>query len=281
MEPSPFCGRLILRRLRLCYAGAEPGYAHFLEDLPMMIYPTMELMNGRCVTLDKGRLDNPMLWHVDPVETAKGFAASGAEWMHLTDFNAVRGEDTNAGLVEEIIRSVGIPVQLGGGMRSREQIEHWIDRGAGRVTVGTLAARDPALVAELAKQHPDQIVLAVDVWQGQVMTEGWRQSGAFQPQTYIEAFGDAPFAAIIITDIDSDMSDVEAQLGLIAGLAERAKAPVIASGVVRGVDDIARLKYIPNISGSLVGRALFRKTLTLAEALEVARPQSEPIAEFL
>ena len=133
----------------------------------MMIYPTMELMNGRCVTLDKGRLDNPMLWHVDPVETAKGFAASGAEWMHLTDFNAVRGEDTNAGLVEEIIRSVGIPVQLGGGMRSREQIEHWIDRGDGRVTVGTLAARDPALVAELAKQHPDQIVLAVDVWQGQ------------------------------------------------------------------------------------------------------------------
>lgn len=247
----------------------------------MMIYPTMELMNGRCVTLDKGRLDNPMLWHVDPVETAKGFAADGAEWMHLTDFNAVQGDDSNVPVVEEIIRSVGIPVQLGGGMRSRDQVERWIDRGVGRVTVGTLAARDPALVADLAKQHPDQIVLAVDVWQGQVMTEGWRKSGAFDPGTYIDAFGDAPFAAIIITDIDSDMSDVDAQLGLIAGLAERAKAPVIASGVVRSADDIARLKYIRNISGALVGRALFRKSLTLSDALEVARPQSEPVAEFL
>ncbi len=247
----------------------------------MMIYPTIELMNGRCVTLDKGRLDNPMLWHVDPVETAKGFAAAGAEWMHLTDFNAVQGDGANKSIVEEIIRTVGIPVQLGGGMRSREQIEHWIDRGAGRVTVGTLAARDPSLVAELAKQHPDQIVLAVDVWQGQVMTEGWRKSGAFAPDTYIDAFEDAPFAAIIITDIDSDMSDVEAQLGLIAGLADRAKAPVIASGVVRNADDISRLKYIRNISGALVGRALFRKSLTLSDALEVACPQQEPVAEFL
>ena len=247
----------------------------------MMIYPTMELMNGRCVTLDKGRLDNPMLWHVDPVETAKGFAADGAEWMHLTDFNAVQGDGKNRTLVEDIIRSAGIPVQLGGGMRSREQIEHWIDRGAGRVTVGTLAARDPALVSELARQHPDQIVLAGDVWQGQVMTEGWRKSGAFAPGAYIEAFEDAPFAAIIITDIDSDMSDLEAQLGLIAGLAERATAPVIASGVVRSADDISRLKYIRNISGALVGRALFRRALTLRQALDVARPQPEPVADFL
>lgn len=247
----------------------------------MMIYPTMELMNGRCVTLDKGRLEDPVLWHVDPVETAKGFAAAGAEWMHLTDFNAVEGDDSNVALVEEIIRCVGIPVQLGGGMRSREQVERWIDRGAGRVTVGTLAARDPALVADLARQHPDQIVLAVDVWQGQVMTEGWRKSGAFQPEAYIEAFGTAPFAAIIITDIDSDMTDVEAQLGLIAGLAERAQAPVIASGVVRSADDVSRLKYIPNIAGALVGRALFRKTMTLQDALAVARPQPEHVADFL
>lgn len=246
----------------------------------MIIYPTMEIQNGHCVTLEKGRLDEPMIWHVDPLETAKGFAASGAEWMHLTDFNALEGDHSNEELVTEIIRGAGLPVQLGGGMRSREQIEHWIDKGAGRIVVGTLAARDPHLVRELAKLHPDQIVLAVDVWQGQVMTEGWRESGAFEPAAYIEAFGDAPFAGIIVTDIDSDMSDVEAQLGLISSLAEKAKAPVIASGVVRKADDISRLKYIGNISGALVGRALFRKTLTLEEALETAQPVPEPIAEF-
>ncbi|AZV78569.1 1-(5-phosphoribosyl)-5-[(5-phosphoribosylamino)methylideneamino] imidazole-4-carboxamide isomerase [Parasedimentitalea marina] len=247
----------------------------------MMIFPTMELQNGLCVTLDKGRLDEPMLWHVDPVETACGFAASGAEWMHLTDFNAIEGNGDNAELIEQIIRTAGIPVQLGGGMRSREHIEHWLEKGAGRIVVGTLAALDPQLVEELARQHPDQIVLAVDVWQGQVMTDGWRQSGAFTPEAFIAAFGDTPFAGIIITDIDSDMSNVEAQLGLIAGLASSARAPVIASGVVRTCDDISRLKYAGTISGALVGRALFRKTLSLEEALQTAMPEPEAVAEFI
>lgn len=246
----------------------------------MLIYPTIELQNGRCVTLDKGRLDAAMIWHVDPVETARGFAQAGAEWMHLTDFDAVEGRDDNAELIEEIIRAAGIPVQLGGGFRSRESVERWIDKGAGRIVIGTLAARDPALARELAKHHPDQIVLAVDVWRGQVMTEGWRSPSAFAPDAYIDAFGEAPFAGIIVTDIDSDMEDVEAQLGLIAGLAASSRAPVIASGVVRSVDDIARLKYIPNIAGALVGRALFRKTVDLSEALTVARPEPEPVAEL-
>ncbi len=246
----------------------------------MRIYPTMELQNGRCVTLDKGRLDAAMLWHVDPVETAQGWAAAGAEWMHLTDFDAIEGRHTNTELVERIIRTAEIPVQLAGGMRSREQVEHWIDKGAGRIVIGTLAARDPHLVKELAKLHPDQIVLAVDVWQGYVMTDGWRSQSAFTPKAFIEAFADAPLAAILITDIDSDMEDVEAQLGLISGLAEQSRTPVIASGVVRTADDISRLAYVPNIAGVLVGRALFRKTLALNEALEVAAAAHEPVAQF-
>ncbi|MFC3614846.1 HisA/HisF-related TIM barrel protein [Lutimaribacter marinistellae] len=246
----------------------------------MMIYPTMELQRGRCVTLDKGRLDRAMLWHVDPVETARGWAAAGASWMHVTDFDALEGQDTNDALVEEIIRAAGIPVQLAGGMRSLEAVERWIDKGAGRVVIGTLAARDPELVKQLAKYYPDQIVLAVDVWQGRVMTEGWRAHGAFTPEGFIAAFADSPLAAIVVTDIDSDMEDVEAQLGLIAGLASGARTPVIASGVVRTVDDISRLAYIPNISGALVGRALFRKTVELSRALELARQSSEPVADF-
>lgn len=245
-----------------------------------MIYPTMELLDGHCVTLEKGRLEDPMIWHVDPVETARSFAAAGAEWMHLTDFNAVQGQEDNRELVRQIIRGAGLPVQLGGGMRSRERVEHWIDFGVGRVVLGTLAALEPAVAIELAHAHPDQIVLSVDVWQGQVMTEGWRKAGAFDPAAYIRAFGDAPFAAIVITDIDSDMADLEAQLGLISGLASEARAPVIASGVVRRGDDVSRLKYLRSISGALVGRALFRKTLTLEEALKLATPTPEPTAEL-
>ncbi len=246
----------------------------------MLIYPTIEIQRGRCVTLEKGRLDEPMIWHVDPVETARSFAAAGAEWMHLTDFDALEGRDENNELIEEIIRAASIPVQLGGGFRSRDAVERWIDKGAGRIVIGTLAARDPDLVKELAKYHPDQIVLAVDVWRGQVMTEGWRTASALTPDAFISAFGDTPFAGIVITDIDSDMSDVDAQLGLIAGLASQAHSPVIASGVVRSADDIARLTYIPNIAGALVGRALFRKTLDLSEALSIAQPGPEPVAEL-
>jgi phosphoribosylformimino-5-aminoimidazole carboxamide ribotide isomerase len=184
-------------------------------------------------------------------------------------------------LTEEIIRAAGIPVQLGGGFHSRERVEHWIDKGAGRIVIGSLATRDPVLVQELARAHPDQIVLAVDVWQGQVMADGWRKASAFAPADFIAAFGNAPFAGIIITDIDSDMDEVEAQLGLISGLAVTARAPVIASGVIRGSDDIARLKYIPNIAGVLVGRALFRKSIDLSEALALAQPQPEAVAELI
>lgn len=246
----------------------------------MMIYPTMEIQNRHCVSLDRGRLDEPTIWHVDPVATAKGFAAAGAEWMHLTDLNAVTGDYSNEELITSIIRGAGIPVQLGGGMRSREHIEHWIDKGAGRIVIGTLAAREPHMVKDLIIHHPDQIVLSVDIFDGQVMTDGWRHSGAITPADFIAAFDTLPLAGIIITDIDSDITDVEAQLGLISGLAEKARTPVIASGVVRNKDDISRLKYVYNIDGALVGRALFRKTLTVKEALAVARPEPEPMAEF-
>ena len=246
----------------------------------MMIYPTMELQNGRCVSLDKGRLDEPMVWHVDPVLTARGFAAAGAEWMHLTDFDGIAGGGGNNDLLGSVIRAAGIPVQLGGGFRSRDSVERWIDKGAGRIVIGTLAAQEPDLVKQMAKYHPDQIVLAVDVWRGQVMIEGWRQPSAFTPEDFIGAFDGVPLAGIIVTDIDSDMGDVEAQLGLISGLARVSRTPIIASGVVRTVDDISRLKYIPNIAGALVGRALFNKTVTLEEALETARPGLEHVAEF-
>ena len=246
----------------------------------MMIYPTMELQNGRCVTLQKGRLDEPMIWHVDPVQTARSWSTAGAEWMQLTDFDAIEGRDTNASLVEEIIRSAEMSVQLAGGMRTREHVEHWIGKGAGRVVIGTLAARDPILVKELAKRYPDQIVLAVDVWQGYVMTEGWRSQSAFTAEAFIDAFENTPFASILVTDIDSDMEDVEAQLGLISGLATHSRTPVIASGVVRTADDISRLAYIPNIDGAIVGRALFRKSLSIEEALSVAKSAHEPVAHF-
>lgn len=246
----------------------------------MILYPTLELKNGKCVSLTRGRLDEPVIWHVDPVETARGFAAAGAEWMHVTDMDALGGENGNDDLIEEIIRAVGIPVQLGGGFRSRERVEKWIDKGAGRIVVGTMAAHDPDLLNELAKFHPDQIVMAVDVYQGSVMTEGWQSQSAFDPAGFIGAFDASPLAGIIVTDIDADISDQDASLGVITRLAAETRHPVIARGTVRSTDDVARLKYVHNIAGALIGRALLSRDVDLAEALDVARPVPEPTAEF-
>lgn len=247
----------------------------------MMIYPTLELLNGRCVSLSRGRLDEAAVWHVDPVETARSWAAAGAEWMHLTDFDWIEGREGKIDLVRDIIRSAGIPVQLAGGFRTAESVAQWIDQGAGRIVLSTLAVLDPQCTKALARSFPDQIVLSVDVYKGKVMTHGWREESSYTPEQFIKAFNDAPFAGVVITDVESDTCHTDAQLGLISGLAAQSRAPVIASGVVRNVDDVARLKYAPNIDGALIGRALFQKSVDLAAALLVARPERSPTAEFI
>jgi len=247
----------------------------------MILYPTIELKNGRCVSLPLGNIDEAEIWNVDPVETAIGFREAGAEWMHLTDFDAVAGSNENEDLVTEIIRKAGIPVQLGGGLRSHDRIEHWIDMGAGRIVIGTLAVRDPMMVKRVATQHPDQIVLAVDVYQGKVMADGWRNASILDPAEFIQAFADTPLAAILVTDIDNDIADTDRSLGLISGLAGQSRTPVIASGIVRNLDDVSRLKYVRNVAGAQVGRALVKGSIDLREALTMARRTPEPVAEFL
>jgi phosphoribosylformimino-5-aminoimidazole carboxamide ribotide isomerase len=250
------------------------------KEAAMIIYPTMELKNGQCVTLKRGRLEDPSIFHVDPLETAAGWAATGAEWIHVTDFDAVEGNGNNDDLVAEILLAAKAPVQLAGGFVSRERVDQWIDRGAGRIVLGTMAARDPEMVKLLARDYPDQIVLAIDVWQGQLMTDGWTVPAAITPEDFLASFANDPLAAVLITDIDSDIDQPDAQLGVIGGLAMQTRHPVIASGTVHELDDISRLKYIPNIDGALVGRALFSRQVDLAEALEVAKPMPEPTAEF-
>ncbi|WJY21834.1 1-(5-phosphoribosyl)-5-[(5-phosphoribosylamino)methylideneamino] imidazole-4-carboxamide isomerase [Fontisubflavum oceani] len=247
----------------------------------MIIYPTIELQNGHCVSLYRGRLDEPQIWHVDPVAKAQSFAEAGAEWLHVTDFDWVAGEGGNQDLVQEIIRSAGIPVQIGGGFRSLDSIANWIDMGAGRVVVGTLAATNSDIVKEAAKRFPDQIVIALDVFQGQLMTEGWRKSSAITPEAFLAAYETDPLAAVIVTDIDADVEDSDGSLALVTRLADMARAPVIARGLSRSLDDISRLKYVPHVSGAIIGRALFDRSIDLAEALAVANAVSGRTPEFL
>jgi phosphoribosylformimino-5-aminoimidazole carboxamide ribotide isomerase len=257
-----------------------PVAALIREFFAMIIYPTLELLDGKCVSLTRGQLDAPVLWHVDPVETARSFADAGAQWMHVTDINGLRGDGDNNALVEEIIRAARIPVQLGGGFRTQNQVAGWIDRGAGRIVVGTMAARNPDLLREVAKFYPDQIVMALDIYEGAVVTDGWRERSSFAPDSFLQAFEADPLAGIIVTDVGGLIDQGDASLGVITGLAAKTRHPVIARGTVASIDDVARLKYVPNIAGTLIGHALLAHDVDLAEAIAMADAPNEPVATF-
>ena len=199
----------------------------------------------------------------------------------MVDLDAVAGTGSNAGLIRDIIRQAGTQVQVAGGIRSAEQVREWFDAGAGRMVFGTAAVRAPRMVKELSYAYPDQIAVAVDVWQGNVTIDGWREQTAFDPIDFVKQFAGWPVSQIIFTDIDHDLELPESSLALITKLASETATPVIASGLARSLDDISALKYLYNISGAIVGRPLFEGVFTLEEALELAAPSPEPIAEFV
>ncbi|MGI9464799.1 MAG: HisA/HisF-related TIM barrel protein, partial [Aestuariivirgaceae bacterium] len=132
----------------------------------MIVYPDVELQNGRCVNLVRGQMDVPVVYDVDPVDAACDFAAQGAEWLHVVDLDAVVDQGSNADLITRIIRKAGASVQVAGGIRSIDTVRDWIDAGAGRVVIATAAVKDPAFVKAAAVAYPDQVVVGVDARQG-------------------------------------------------------------------------------------------------------------------
>jgi phosphoribosylformimino-5-aminoimidazole carboxamide ribotide isomerase len=247
----------------------------------MIIYPYIALRGGRCVNLLQGRIDEPATFDGDPLEVARSYTQAGAEWLFMIDLDAVAGTGSNAGLIRDIIIHANAPVMVGGGIRSAEIVREWFDAGAGRMVFGTAAVNSPQMVKELSYAYPDQIVLSVDVWKGKVMIDGWRTSTVFSASEFVKQFDGWPLSQIILTDIDRDLELPDSSLALITKLASETTTPVIASGFARSLDDISALKYLYNISGAIVGRALFDGVFTMEEALDVASPSPEPIAEFV
>ncbi|MEM7427297.1 MAG: 1-(5-phosphoribosyl)-5-[(5-phosphoribosylamino)methylideneamino] imidazole-4-carboxamide isomerase [Pseudomonadota bacterium] len=238
----------------------------------MIVFPDIELQNGKCVNLVRGQMDKPVVYEDDPVKTAKRFEAEGAEWLHVIDLDAVdRRDKDNTDLVTEIINAVNIPVQVAGGIRTMLWVDEWINRGAGRVVLGTAAVQDPAFVAEAATRHPGKIVVSVDAREGKVVSEGWKTVTAFTPLEFARQFESMDLGAIIFTDIDRDDDMPESSLALTTEMATSLILPIIASGPVKSLDDISTLRYLPNIAGAITGRALFDGSFTLPEAIEVAR----------
>jgi len=199
----------------------------------------------------------------------------------VVDLDAVAGTGSNEELIRRIIRHAGAPVQVAGGIRSMERVREWADAGAGRIVFGTAAARVPRLVKEAAFALPDQIVVSVDVWQGFVTIEGWREQTAFTAVDFVHLFDGVPLSQFVVTDIDRDLEMPESSFALVTKVASETDTPVIASGLARSLNDISELKYLYNISGAIVGRALYQGDFTLEEAIDLAKPSPERIAEFV
>lgn len=240
----------------------------------MILYPAIDLKDGRCVRLLKGAMDQVTVFNDDPADQARKFAADGFAWLHVVDLDgAVEGRSVNRAAVEAILKTAAIPVQVGGGVRTFEAVEEWIEAGVSRVMLGTAAVRDPELVKLAAAAFPEQIAVAVDIRDGRVAVGGWVETSELNPTDLARRFEDAGVAALIVTDIGRDGTLSGVNLEEIGALADAVTIPVIASGGVADVNDIHRLKARKGtpIAGAVLGKALYTGALDPAEAIAAAR----------
>lgn len=239
------------------------------------LYPAIDLKDGQCVRLLRGEMDQATQYNPDPGDQAAQFKAAGFEYLHVVDLNgAFEGASANTDAVKSILSSTDVPVQLGGGIRTRAHIDAWLEAGIARVILGTVALRDPALVKAVAKDLPEQVVVGIDAKDGRVAVEGWAETSDMKAVELAKAFEGCGVAALIVTDIARDGMKTGVNVDFTGELADAVSIPVIASGGVASVQDIhdlrARVGTRP-IAGSILGRALYDGDLTAEQALAAAR----------
>ena len=240
----------------------------------LTLYPAIDLKNGACVRLRRGDMEQVTVYGSDPAAQARVWQDGGCAWIHIVDLDgAFAGRSVNGDAVAAILSSVSIPVQLGGGLRDMEGISFWLQAGIRRVILGSAAVKNPDLVRAACRAFPGQIAVGIDARHGFVATEGWAETSQISAADLAIRFEDAGVAAIIYTDIGRDGMMTGLNLGQTLDLAQRLSTPVIASGGVGRIEDLALLKQAVQtlthrrIEGVIVGRALYDGRLSAAEAL--------------
>jgi phosphoribosylformimino-5-aminoimidazole carboxamide ribotide isomerase len=235
----------------------------------MILYPAIDLKDGRCVRLLRGDMARATVFNDDPAAQARTFADAGCAWIHVVDLDgAVAGRAVNAAAVEAILRAVKVPVQLGGGIRDDAGVESWLGRGVERVVLGTAALKDPELVRRSCRRFPGRVAVAVDARAGKAAVSGWTETSDTAADELAARFADAGVAALVYTDIDRDGALEGPNVQATAHLARTARMPVIASGGVSSIDDLYALRAAaPTLDGVICGRALYDGRIDLKRAL--------------
>lgn len=237
----------------------------------MILYPAIDLKDGACVRLLHGEMESARVYNEDPAGQATAFAKAGCEWLHIVDLDgAFKGAPVNAAAVEAILSAVDVPVQLGGGIRDMDRIEAWVKAGVARIILGTAAAETPELVDEAAAAFPGKIAVGLDARNGRIATHGWAEETHMLVSDLARRFEEAGISAIIYTDIERDGAKRGPNLAATAALARDVMVPVIASGGVGSLADLAALRDCrAPLNGVIAGRALYDRSFGVAEALRV------------
>jgi phosphoribosylformimino-5-aminoimidazole carboxamide ribotide isomerase len=245
-----------------------------LGERRLILFPAIDLKDGLCVRLEQGDMSRATVFNRDAAAQALAFETDGFEYLHVVDLDgAFAGRPINEIAIERILESVPLPVQLGGGIRDMVTIAAWLEKGVDRVIIGTAAVRDPALVKAAARDWPNRIAVGLDARDGRVAVKGWAETSELSALDIARRFEDAGVAAIIHTDIARDGLLTGLNLDATIALAEAIAIPVIASGGLASLDDIARLlePRAKKLAGAIAGRALYDGRLNPGEALRLIR----------
>ncbi|MFG6668447.1 1-(5-phosphoribosyl)-5-[(5-phosphoribosylamino)methylideneamino]imidazole-4-carboxamide isomerase [Halomonas sp. HNIBRBA4712] len=236
----------------------------------MLVIPAIDLKDGQCVRLKQGRMEDSTSYGNDPVAMAGRWVEAGARRLHLVDLNgAFEGKPVNGEAVTAIARAYpNLPIQIGGGIRSADTIEHYLSAGVSWVIIGTKAVKEPAFVGEMCRAFPDNIIVGLDAKDGFVATDGWAEVSTVKATELAKRFANDGVSSIVYTDIARDGMMQGVNVDATAALAREGGLPVIASGGVTNLDDIEALCKVADsgILGAITGRAIYEGSLDVREA---------------
>lgn len=236
----------------------------------MFIFPAIDLFDGKAVRLFKGDYNNMTIYSENPLEIAQDFEAQGAKHLHMVDLEGAKtGETPNLATIEKIIKNTSLFTELGGGIRTMETVDKYIEIGVDRIILGTAAVEDEDFVKRATDKYGSKIAVGVDIRDGFVAIKGWTQLSEFTCFDFCEKMQKLGVETLICTDISKDGAMQGTNIELYRELSERFNIQIIASGGVSSIDDVKRLAAM-NIYGAIVGKAYYTKAISLKEAIEVA-----------
>jgi phosphoribosylformimino-5-aminoimidazole carboxamide ribotide isomerase len=236
----------------------------------MQVWPAIDLRGGKCVRLRQGDYQQETIFAEDPAAIARKFADQGAQHLHIVDLEGAReGMPLNLPAVQDIIEAIDIECELGGGIRDEQSVRELLDFGLSRLVIGTSALTDPEWFREACRQYPHRLVLGIDARDGRAATDGWLNTSTVSAIDLAQQFANEPLAAIIYTDIATDGMMRGPNIEAMSQMQAAVDIPVIASGGVSKIEDVARLAEA-GLAGCIIGRALYEGTLSLAEAIRLA-----------